>query len=147
MPRSFSLISEVEVVEVNGIGILVPVSIVLPVDGHTPPVLARGPMWASHIEGIRLAIQGDGLEDQLVIIVSRNLENEVVPGVAHRIASKTGVYPMLVNVIPSIPLMTPGDTALMSPNEAHAVEELVDVELQRLRGFDVLHKKINVVGE
>ena len=69
-PRRSSLISEVEVVEVNGVGILIPVSIILPVDGHTPPVLAGCTMRASDVEGVRLAVQGDGFENQIVVTVS-----------------------------------------------------------------------------
>jgi len=59
VPRYHSLIGEVELVDVNRVGILILVAVVLPVDGHSPPVGAGGPVRASDVERVGGAVQGD----------------------------------------------------------------------------------------
>ena len=52
-----------------------------------------------------------------------------------------------MDVVPCVPLMTAGDAAFVSPYEGHSVEELIDIEFQSLRSFQIAAVKINVVSE
>src|SRR5579862_2899785 len=54
---------------------------------------------------------------------------------------------MLPGVAPGIPFVAAGNPAFMAPNKGFAVNELVDVELQCLRGSVVTEIKPDVVSE
>ena len=80
----------------------------------------------------RLAVQRNGLEQQLVVAGALNCDGEMVPGAAERVTSYPGVNPLLVDIVPGVPLVTASDTALVTPDPAFVIEELVKVELQSL---------------
>lgn len=71
----------------------------------------------------------------------------MVPGIVYRITGNAGGYPLLVNIVVGVPLMAAGNTAFVSPDETFGSKELVDVELQRLGGRNVLGVEINVVNK
>jgi hypothetical protein len=84
------------------------------------------------IDGCCLSVKGDGFEQQLIIGGPLHYECHVVPGAADRITGDTGWHPFLGDIVVNVPLMAPGDAALMPPDELLAVHELVDIKLQRL---------------
>jgi hypothetical protein len=61
------------------------------------------------------------------------------------IASYSRGMPLLSGVVPNIPLVATRDSAFVTPNIGLAVHKLIDIELNRLRGANVIAKKINVV--
>lgn len=71
----------------------------------------------------------------------------MVPGVVLWVARNAGRNPFLVDVVVDVPFVAAGDAALMSPDERFSEGELVDIELESLRGRNVLRVKIDVVYE
>src|SRR5579872_2218232 len=71
----------------------------------------------------------------------------MVPGVVERVARYSRWNPSLVQVVPNVPLISSGDPAFVSPDVPQVVEELVDIELHRLRQPQVASPKINIVSE
>src|SRR6266496_1816779 len=71
----------------------------------------------------------------------------MIPGVALGIAWYSAGHPMLLLIIPCIPFVAAGDAALMTPNIRLAADELVDIELHRLRDAGISHPEVNVIGE
>ncbi len=50
-------------------------------------------------------------------------------------------------VIPNIPFVAAGDATLMTPDERLSIDELVDVEFQRLRSGQIVSVEIYVIDE
>ena len=75
MPPYSSLIGEVKLVDVDRVRILILVPIVLPVDGHAPPISASRPVRASDVESVSSAVQCNGLKDQLIVVVAGHLQD------------------------------------------------------------------------
>src|ERR1700740_139104 len=71
----------------------------------------------------------------------------MVPGIGVRMARNSRVLPITILIIPNVPLVPARNTALVSPDESHVAEELVDVKLQGLGRPEVISVKINVVGK
>src|SRR5437763_14232741 len=71
----------------------------------------------------------------------------MVPLVEQRIASNASGNPLCIGIVPDVPLVAAAGAALVAPGEAHVIEELVDVELQRLGRLQVTSPEIDVVGE
>ncbi len=71
----------------------------------------------------------------------------MVPGIVVRVAGNSGRNPVLIEVVPDIPFVAAGDAALMSPDEAEIVEELIDIKLHRLGKVQVGAVEINVISE
>src|SRR5215831_19543352 len=71
----------------------------------------------------------------------------MVPLILQRVAGDASSYPFHVDVIPDVPLVPAFYAALMTPRKSHAVEELVNVELERLRHSQIASIKVDVVGE
>ena len=71
----------------------------------------------------------------------------MVPLAALRIAGHTRVDPLALGIVPNIPLVPVRNPALMAEDEAHIMEELIDIELQRFRQFQLVAIEINIVGE
>src|SRR2546425_12052 len=61
----------------------------------------------------------------------------MVPCVAQRVACNTAGNPVHIDVVPGVPFVTARNAALMSPDERHSAEELVDVEFHGLRGLQI----------
>src|SRR5438105_13049074 len=75
------------------------------------------------------------------------LDGEMVPCLIVGIAGNARGMPLLPLVVPDIPLMPPGNSALMPPDIRLTIHELVDVKLQRLRGGNVVTVEVHVVNE
>src|ERR1700676_4663954 len=70
----------------------------------------------------------------------------MVPSIIVRITLKTSRAPVLRDVVPDIPFVcAPGNSALMAPDEAHAIEKLVEVKFDCLRSRKVISEEIHVV--
>lgn len=76
-----------------------------------------------------------------------NLNCQVVPLIVERMARHSGGMPLLSRVVPNVPLIAAGDAALVPPNIGLAVHKLIDIELQCLRGADVIAKKICIIDK
>src|ERR1700756_4178411 len=69
----------------------------------------------------------------------------MIPRVAVWIARYASRGPFRIQVVPDIPLVSARDAALMSPDESQVAEELVHVELQRLRQRQIVSIEIDVI--
>src|SRR5258708_7295172 len=54
---------------------------------------------------------------------------------------------MLVHIVIDIPFMSACNAAFVAPDEAHTVEELIEIEFQRLRSVGVPDPEIHVIGK
>src|ERR1700692_5096202 len=99
------------------------------------------------VESMSYSVQSNGLVQQFVAGGALHLKCQMVPRIGIGVARDTGGNPTLVEVVPAIPFVTAGDAAFVTPNEAHTIEELVDIELQRLSRSGTAHPKICIVGE
>ena len=136
---------EVNLVQVNGVRLHVPVAILLVIDGDSVPACFTG--RTVDIERVGDAIQSDGLEEQVATRSPLDLNDKVIPSVVLGVARHSGRHPFLVDIVVSVPFMATGDAALMSPDKAFGGDELVYVELQGLRSRDVFRVKVHVVNE
>src|ERR1700733_12468154 len=71
----------------------------------------------------------------------------MVPRVVHGITGNSGRMPFLTLIIPDVPFVPSGDTAFVPPDVRLAVNELIDVELERLRHAEIGYVEIHVVGK
>ena len=74
----------------------------------------------------------------------------MVPGVVLGIAGHPSRHPFLIDVVIGVPLVAPGDSAFVAPNEAFSesrAHKLVDVKLQGLRIREIRSVKVDVVDE
>ena len=55
--------------------------------------------------------------------------------------------PFLALIVPDVPFVAACDPALMAPDEGLSIDELVDIEFQRLRCRQIRAEKIDVVNE
>ncbi len=62
-------------------------------------------------------------------------------------AANSGRVPCLFRIIPNVPLVAASDAALVPPDVRLAIQKLVDIELQGLRGSQVLRKKVNIIDK
>ena len=138
-------VGEVQFVEPDRVGRLLVVSVLLIVDGHAIPRGRRGILVV--VESRSHSVECDRLEQELIVRGALDLKNEMVPGICHRIAGNASRMPLLAGIVPDVPLVAPSDPAFMSPNVGVAVNELVDIELQRLRDAEIFDVKIDIVGE
>src|ERR1700730_4918696 len=70
----------------------------------------------------------------------------MVPGIIVRITLKASRAPVLGEVVPDIPFVcAPSNSALMAPDETHAVEKLVEVKFECLRSRKVISEEIYVI--
>lgn len=139
---------EVNLVQVDRVGVHGAIAVLLVVDGDAVP--SGGARRTVDIERVRDAVQSDGLEQQVPARSTRHLDYEMVPGIVLRIAGNSGRDPLFMNVVISVPLMAARDPALMPPDVAFPTcgpEELIDIELKRLRVPDVRGIKIDIVDE
>src|SRR6266542_502704 len=115
------------------------------IDGHAVPV--GGIRGLVMVQGRGVAIQGNGLVQQLIVRCALNTDDQVVPGAAHRVARNSGRNPLVMDVVIDIPLVPTGDTALMSPNEGVTTGELIDIEFKPLGDTWVADPEVNLIGE
>ena len=71
----------------------------------------------------------------------------MVPRLVHGIAGNPGGMPGLACIVPDVPLMASRNPAFVSPDKGLAIDELVDVKLQRLRNGYVVAVKVDVINE
>lgn len=140
-----SPVGEREFVQPDGVGLLLVVAILLIVDRDSIPSRWRRALVVIQRRG--LAVQRDGLEQQMIVRCSLNLNQQVVPGVVDGIAGDSCWAPLLSGVVPNMPLMSASDSALVSPDKRLTVNKLIDVELEGLRDTQIGRKEVNVVGE
>src|SRR5260370_89218 len=55
--------------------------------------------------------------------------------------------PLLSLIVPNVPLISSDNAAFMPPDERLAIDELIDIEFQRLGDADIGRVEIDVVGE
>ena len=94
-----------------------------------------------------MAVQGDGLEQQLVRRRACHLNDEMVPGVVQWIARYSRCDPFAAGIAVDVPLVPSGDAAFMSPDKRLSAGELVDIELQRLGCRNILGVEVNLVNK
>ena len=87
------------------------------------------------------------MEEQLILIGSLHLNNDVIPRVVIWIAGDVSGNPCLVLIVPDVPFVTPSDATFMSPDVGFPIHELVNVKLQRLSGCNVGRVKIDIVSK
>lgn len=141
-----SLHGEVQFIEVYGVGLLGAGAVQLIVDGDAVPIGSRCGRFGAVNEG-GPAVQGDGLEQQLVRSGALHLDDDVVPRAAGRVAGNAGGQPPSADIVPDVPLVAAGETALMPPDKALSTGELIDVKLDGLRHIGIGHPEVNIVGE
>ena len=73
------------------------------------------------------------------------MNGQMIPLVVLWPAANPCRMPFLFWIVPNVPLISASDPALVSPNVRLAVQELIDIELQGLRGVQVFGEEINVV--
>src|SRR5258706_6861101 len=145
--NSPSLVGKCQIIQINGVGSLLRVSVHLIVDRDAPPAGGSAAVTVGPVQGTSYAVESDGLVLELIAGSACNLKRQVIPGVVVWVAGNAGGNPFRVNVVPNLPLVPVSDETLVAPDEAHAVKELVDVELQRLGGSEVRAVKVHVVSE
>ena len=136
---------EGELVDVYRIGRFVVIAVDLVIDGDAIPAGWGGRVIAVEIS--RVAVLGDGFEQQMTVRGALHLDRQMVPSVALRVARNTARNPLLLPVVPRVPLMTTGYAALMAPNVRLPAHELIDVELERLRIIGIVDPEVDVVGK
>src|SRR6266481_3243003 len=83
----------------------------------------------------------------MVVRRTLHLDDEMVPRIVHRIAGHTRRNPFLTWIVPDVPFVSSHNPAFMSPDERLAIDELIDIELQRLGGTDIGRIERNVVSK
>jgi len=139
---------EVHLVKIYVVVSHLAVPVLLIVDGDSVPACLAGILV--FIDGMGDTVQGDRLEEQTVVRRSLYLKDEVIPGVVLGIARNTSGDPLFVYVVVNVPFVATGDAAFMAPDEPLtklASHELVDVELQCLRGRQLRSVEIRFVDE
>src|SRR5882757_8048150 len=114
----------------NGVGRLVPVAIDLIIHGNSIPVSRSRSVIT--VENCGIAVQSDGVEQEMSIGGTLHLQGEMVPGIAFWITGNPARNPVLTRVAPGVPLVSAINSALMTTNVRLAVYELVDVEFKSL---------------
>lgn len=87
------------------------------------------------------------MEKQPIVQSALRGNRRVIPGIACGIARYASGFPFCIDIVPNVPFMAAGNPTLLSPNEAHASEVLIDVELDNLRILEVRTVEIDVVRE
>jgi hypothetical protein len=140
------LVRERQLVQENGVGRLRAIAIHLIV--HRDSIPARrgaGTVVTVHVAGH--SVQSNCLVEQLVIGGALPVDRHMIPRVVIRIAGNPGCHPVLIDVVPDIPFVAAGDSALLSPDKTQAVEKLIEIKFQRLRAIKLAAKKVDIVGE
>src|SRR5579884_1032491 len=118
---------EGQLVKVYRIRRLVDVAIHLIVDCDAVPA-SRGRRIVP-VQRRSLAIERNGMEQEVTVRGALHVQGQMIPRVAHRVAGHTAGDPMPTGVAPSIPFMPAINAALMAPNVRLSVDELVDIKL------------------
>src|SRR5690242_2436298 len=71
----------------------------------------------------------------------------MIPRIALGIARNAALHPVHADVIPGVPFVTGGNTALMSPDKRLSSDKLINVEFQRLGLLQIGSVEIHVVRE
>src|SRR5215469_7819195 len=71
----------------------------------------------------------------------------MVPGVVDRIAGRARGNPSPVRVVPYIPLVSPGDAALLAPDQFETVEIHADIKFQHLGSRNIRREEVRIVSE
>src|SRR5260370_36542361 len=109
---------------------LIVVPVLLIVDGNPIPI-GRG--WGFVIIQRRgLAVQRNRLKQKVIGRGPLHLDDQVVPGVVHGITWNASRMPLLSLIVPNVPLISSDNAAFVSPDERLAINELIDIESQRL---------------
>jgi len=95
----------------------------------------------------RRAIKSNGLVRHVVVRCSLHLKRNVVPGIVVGKAWNTRCNPNPLLIVPNIPLVPVCDAALVTKNESHVAEELINVEFQGLGQIEIVSVEVHVVGE
>src|SRR5229473_2993225 len=142
-----SLVGECQVVQINGIWRLFVISVHLVVDRDPPPTGGTAAVTVGPVEGVGHSVESDGLVLELIAGSARNLNRQVIPGIVVGVTGNAGGNPFRVSIVPDGPVVPVSDAALVAPDKAHAVEELINVELQRLGKSEVGAIEVHVIGE
>src|SRR6266849_5932107 len=142
-----SLVGECQVVQINGICGLFVISVHLVVDRDPPPTGGTAAVTVGPVEGAGHSVESDGLVLELIAGSARYLKGQVVPGIVVGVTGNAGGNPFRVSIVPDGPVVPVSDAALVAPDKAHTVEELINVELQRLGKSEVSAIEVHVIGE
>ncbi len=104
-------------------------------------------MAEAPVQGAGRSIESNGLIRQVVVRRPLHFDRKVIPGIAVRKTRNTRWDPLPLLIIKDIPLVPVGYPALVTINETHALEELIDVELQSLGQVEIISIEIHVVSE
>src|SRR5579864_7773097 len=138
-------VGERHLVQPDRIRLLLVIAVLLVVDGDAIP---SGRSWSLVIvQRCSLTVQRDRLKQKMIVRCSLRLNDKVVPRIVHGIARYPGGMPLLAWIIPDVPFIPSGDAAFVSPDEGLTIDELIDIELQRLRSTYIGRVEIDVVGE
>src|ERR1700689_1574201 len=83
----------------------------------------------------------------MVIRGALHLKRQMVPGVSVEQTWHAGRDPARILAVPHVPRVSGIDAAFVSEDESHAIEELVDIELDRLGWAEVAREEIHVIRE
>ena len=71
----------------------------------------------------------------------------MVPRIVYGITGNSGRMPFLPWIVPDVPFIPSDNPAFMPPDEGLAIDELIDIELQRLGDAQIRRVELDVVGE
>ena len=140
------LVGQRYIIQVRVVGILSRIPVHLEIDCDAIPI-GRGPVLKGPVQVRSLTIERDRLVRHVVIRSTLHFDRDVIPGVAVWVTGNSRLHPFRVLVITNVPLIPGGNAAFVAKNKSHSAEELVNVELERLRGAEVVDIKIDIVGE
>src|SRR5262249_33452752 len=101
--------SKCQLVNIDGVRGDLFISIDLIIDGDAVPACLGWVVVA--VQSCRLAIEADGVEQQLASGRPLHIQGQVVPGIADRITRYAAWNPVLCGVVPRVPFMAPRNAA------------------------------------
>src|ERR1700680_1611233 len=123
------VVGDAQVVQIDGVGRLLVVSVQLEVYDYAVPT-HRGEGRIGGVDCTGDAVESNCLINQIVRGSPLELNREMVPGIVERVAGSFGRDPSAIDVVPYSPDLAVDHLALSAKHEAKVVEELTDVELQ-----------------
>ena len=136
---------EIKFVEPDRIIVHAAVAVLLVVDGYATPVRAARSLV--NVQSVSCSIQSDGLVQEASVRRSLHLDYNMIPGIVLRVAGSTSRHPFLIHIVIYVPLVSASNSALVSPNEALPLGELIDIKFKSLGIGNILGIEISVVDE
>src|ERR1700674_787770 len=137
------VVADAQVVQMDGVGGLLVVSVHLEVFRHAVPS-HRGEGRIGGIDCTGDAVESDCLIQQTVRGSPLKLNCKVVPGMVERVAGSLGGDPSAIDVVPNPPDLAVDHLALSAKHEAEVVEELTYVEFQIFGELQVTAVEVDI---